>query len=81
MSIITIYRVWVEIPQKIHNKFSNTFEYSNMLGDAIKGNIDNSYDYYDKPSQIADFYCEQKAKDCENKIKYVVNYFSNKLKG
>lgn len=69
------YKVIVEIPEEIWQRFGNTPEYQRRVDTAIKGYLDAGSDFYSKCYEWATFSTEAEAKECERKLKEVVDYF------
>lgn len=78
MSIKKFYEVEVEFPDNIADKYHETPEYNQLVGNAIKGYRDAGANFYDHLREWATFDTLEDAQRCERKLLDVVYYLNSK---
>jgi hypothetical protein len=78
---IVVYRVEVNIPDDVWCAFGQRErEYSQMVLEATDGSLAAGCDSYSDVYEWAEFANEKQARECEQKLLEMVEYFQNKLK-
>lgn len=78
MSISIIYRVSVDIPDNIADKYHQTLEYDQIRGEATKGSNAAGSNFYAHLEEWAEFSSLKDAQQCERNLKDMIYYFAAK---
>lgn len=79
MSISTIYRVSVDIPEAVYREFGHTAEYEIKCSDATKGNVSAGQNACSDVEEWAEFYTYKEAQACQKRLMDMNYHFAAKL--
>ena len=79
MSISTIYRVSVTVPQGVYEAFGHTGEYERKSIEATKGSSASGENTYSEVEIWAEFDTIGEACQCEARLRGMILYFATKL--
>ena len=79
MSIQKQYRVTVDIPQVVWDKFHETAEWNHRSCTATEGHIEAGSIFYGDPFEYAVFESYEAGQLCEKKLMNMVYFFAAKL--
>lgn len=77
--ITTIYRVEVEIPDKVWAMFGHTSTYDRMGAAATEGNVSAGSNRYSEVYEWAEYHSIFEAEDCELRLNNMVEFFKAAL--
>lgn len=79
MSIATIYRVSVDIPEKLFQLIGHTSTYDRAVSIATSGSLASGSNRYSDIEEWAEFDTLDAAQNCESKFNEMIKDFQQKL--